>query len=168
MNKVSTPAICRDETKGRKATMKRNEFVKRTEQQLKSRREALRRTIAGDIGLLRSQNDQSVGDEVDAAIATEQAELRSQMASHESRELAQIDSALEKIRHGHYGRCETCDKAISPVRLKALPYATECIVCARRGDRRFEAARGRGPVNRIASFTQDENDTADEAYEEIG
>lgn len=148
--------------------MKRNEFVKRTEQQLKARREALRHTIAGDMRMLRSQNEGTVGDEVDAAIATEQAELRSQMASHESRELAQIDSALAKIRHGQYGRCETCDKAISPIRLKALPYATECINCARREERRELAPRGRGPVNRIASFGEDNDHTPDEAYEEIG
>src|SRR5688572_4508588 len=88
---------------GEEANMKRNELVKRTEQQLKTRRDALRRTLAGDMGILRSQTEQSVGDEIDAALATEQAELRSQMASHESRELAQIDSALTKIRHGEYG-----------------------------------------------------------------
>ena len=149
--------------------MKRNEFVKRTEQQLRTRRDALRRTLAGDMGILRSQTEQSVGDEIDAALATEQAELRSQMASHESRELAQIDSALAKIRQGQYGRCETCDKPIAPMRLKALPYATECIVCARREERSLPATRGHNPVNRIASFSHEENDhTVDEAYEEIG
>lgn len=147
--------------------MKRHEFVKHTEQQLKSRRDALRRTLAGDIGMLRSQHDATVGDEIDAAIATEQAELRSQMASHESRELAQIENALDKIRHGVYGRCEVCEQPIAPVRLKVLPYATECIVCARREER---ADRSRfSPVNRIAPFRRDEGDLAtDEAYEEIG
>jgi DnaK suppressor protein len=149
--------------------MKRNEFVKRTEQQLKSRRDALRRTLAGDMGILRSQTEQSVGDEIDAALATEQAELRSQMASHESRELARIDSALAKIRQGQYGRCETCDKPIAPMRLKALPYATECIVCARREERQAPASRGHSPVNRIAAFSEDDSDLPnDAAYEEIG
>src|SRR5262249_8276246 len=100
---------------------------------------------------------------------TEQAELRSQMASFESRELAQIDSALDKIRHDRYGRCETCDRPIAPVRLKALPYATECIGCARRDERRGAAASRNSPINRIAAYTGgDENEpTADEAYEEI-
>jgi DnaK suppressor protein len=108
-----------------------------------------------------------VGDEVDAAIATEQAELRSQMASFESRELAQIESALEKIRQGRYGRCDLCDKPIAPVRLKALPYATECINCARSGERR--AADRNSPINRIAAFRgEDENESsADATYQEI-
>jgi DnaK suppressor protein len=148
--------------------MKRNEFVKQTEKQLKSRRDALRRMLAGDMGMLRAQHEGAVGDEIDAAIATEQAELRSQMASHESRELAQIENALDKIRHGRYGSCEVCEKPISPVRLKALPYATECIQCARREERRDPAASRHLPVNRIASFDEEDSDPSlDEAYEEI-
>jgi DnaK suppressor protein len=148
--------------------MKRNE-LNQTREQLIARRNALRRTIAGDIGLLRAQHEGAVGDEIDAAIATEQAELRSQMASHESRELAQIEHALDKIRRGRYGRCETCDKPISPVRLKALPYATECISCARREERRGAARERYTPTNRIAAFPEDEREAAlDETYEEIG
>src|SRR5438132_6669355 len=115
--------------------MKRNEFIKGTKQRLIRRRDALRLALAGDMSMLRSLREQSVGDEIDAAIATEQSELRSQMASFESRELTQIEAALDRIRQGRYGRCETCDKAIAPMRLKALPYATECINCARSGER---------------------------------
>lgn len=148
--------------------MKRNDFLKETKQRLIRRRDALRRALAGEMTGMRTQPDASVGDEIDAAIATEQAELRSQMASFESRELAQIDSALDKIRHGRYGRCQVCEKAIGPTRLKALPYATECIDCARRGERRGAAANRSSPINRIAAFTgEDSEPSADEAYEEI-
>ena len=148
--------------------MKRNEFVKDTEKRLRGRREALRRALAGDMSMLRSQQEQTVGDEIDAAIATEQAELRSQMASFESRELAQIENALDNIRRGRYGRCEMCDRPISPTRLKALPYATECIECARRDERHGAAARS-SPINRIAAYKgeQDSEQATDEAYEEI-
>jgi len=149
--------------------MKRTEFLKETQRRLVGRREALRRAIAGDMSMLHAQREQSSGDEIDAAIATEQAELRSQMASFESRELAQIESALERIRGGHYGRCETCDRPIAPVRLKALPYATECIACARRDERRGAAVSRNSPINRIAAYRgEDESESsADETYEEI-
>lgn len=150
--------------------MKRTEFLKRTEKQLITRRDALRRSLEGDRRLLRVNHDTGVGDEIDAAIATEQAELHSQMASFESRELAQIEHALDKIRAGHYGRCEACDKPIAPVRLSALPYATECIGCARRDERRGAATGRSTPVNRIAAFTADDDaePAPDEAaYEEI-
>src|SRR3954470_11864703 len=132
--------------------MRRTELIKDTKQRLIRRRDALRRALAGDISILRSLPEQSVGDEVDAAIATEQSELRSQMASFESRELAQIESALDKIRQSRYGRCETSDRPISPVRLRALPYATECINCARSGERRGTMPDRNSPINRIAAF----------------
>jgi DnaK suppressor protein len=120
------------------------------------------------MSLLRSSNHEAVGDEIDAAIASEQAELRSQMLSFESRELAQIESALDKIEQGRYGKCEACDGAISSARLKALPYATECIECARREERRGGGARF-SPINRLAAYRgDDENESShDEAYEEI-
>ena len=147
--------------------MKSNAFVKQTEERLVARRDALRRSLAGEMGSLRAPREGAVGDEIDAAIATEQAELNSQMASFESRELSQITQALEKLRHGRYGHCESCDKPISPVRLKALPYATECIACARRDERQPSAPTHHSPVNRIASFVED-SDALNEALEEIG
>jgi DnaK suppressor protein len=148
--------------------MKRISFIKETQQRLIGRRDALRQALAGDMSLLRAEHDESGGDEIDAAIATEQAELRSQMLNFESRELAQIESALQRIKHGRYGRCETCDEPIAAMRLKALPYATECISCARREERRGGPADRFSPINRIAAHRGDERETADEAYEEIG
>jgi RNA polymerase-binding transcription factor DksA len=83
--------------------------------------------------------------------------------------LHQIDRALEKLRAGHFGRCETCNRVIAPMRLKYLPYATDCIVCARREERRDVAAGGYRPVNRIAALAAgDEEATAEEAELEIG
>lgn len=156
--------------------MKKSDFVLQTQQRLLMRREALRRMLAGDERVLRSQAEHARGDEVDAAIATEQAELCSQMASMETRELAQIEKALERIRRGRYGRCEVCDKPISTLRLKALPYATECIACARRGEGRSpssSSSAGR-PIHRLAQYGLTDEDSAaedsydDEAYESIG
>jgi DnaK suppressor protein len=150
------------------APMKSNANMKQTEQRLMARRDALRRSLTGDMRSLHARHEGAVGDEIDAAIATEQAELNSQMASFESRELAQITQALEKLRHGRYGRCETCDKPIPPARLKALPYATECIACARRDERRAGISMHHSPVNRVAAFGDMDSEAHEEAYEEIG
>src|SRR5207253_3945461 len=70
----SSDVCSSDLTKGRRreANMRRTEFIKDTKQRLIRRRDALRRALAGDISMLRSHNEQAVGDEVDAAIATEQ------------------------------------------------------------------------------------------------
>ena len=148
--------------------MTRTQFLRQTEQRLLNRREALRAALAGDQSLLISMVEDGVGDEIDAAVVSEQVELRSQLAQVESRELQRIDRALEKLRAGHYGRCETCDKAIAPMRLKYLPYATDCIVCARREERRDVATSGHQPVNRIAAYFVEESEpTAEEAELEI-
>jgi RNA polymerase-binding transcription factor DksA len=45
-------------------------------------------------------------------------------------ELKQVEHTLFRIDTGGYGICEECSEAISPKRLKALPYATKCIECS--------------------------------------
>jgi len=49
----------------------------------------------------------------------------------ESAELGQIDMALERINNGTFGMCETCEKPITPDRLRALPFTNLCITCKR-------------------------------------
>ncbi|MDF2876408.1 MAG: dksA, partial [Sporomusa sp.] len=43
--------------------------------------------------------------------------------------LSSVERALDKIHHGTYGRCDHCGAQISPARLEALPWATQCIDC---------------------------------------
>jgi RNA polymerase-binding protein DksA len=43
--------------------------------------------------------------------------------------LAVVRNALAKIKRGTYGKCDSCGKAISLKRLRALPYATFCVDC---------------------------------------
>ncbi|MFO7850307.1 MAG: TraR/DksA family transcriptional regulator [Spirochaetia bacterium] len=40
-----------------------------------------------------------------------------------------IDSAISRIKNGHYGVCMRCGKRIKPERLEAMPYALMCIEC---------------------------------------
>ncbi|TMM45222.1 TraR/DksA family transcriptional regulator [Colwellia ponticola] len=50
---------------------------------------------------------------------------------HEAKvELSLVKSALKRIADDLYGHCITCDDAINPDRLLALPYTTTCIKCA--------------------------------------
>ena len=108
----------------------RAEFVEKTEDVLRIRREALRKALAGDLSMLKDL-EQASGDVVDVALDSVQDELSSQLAEVESRELAQIDKALERMREGTYGSCEGCECKIPIARLQALPYATLCIKCQR-------------------------------------
>jgi len=131
--------------------MLRSSYIRKVKQQLFGRREALRRSLAGDIRSLRSVPDSGVGDEVDATIAAEQKELGGQLAGIESRELTKIEHALERIRTGRYGKCDTCGRSIKMARLQAVPHATECIDCARAGERRRAEGDNSGDLPRELS-----------------
>lgn len=111
--------------------MTRKESIKSMRDILFTRRDALRKALAGDLSLLNELREQSVGDVVDAALDSAQDEINSQLAEVESRELASIEKALERMREGAFGQCEGCDKPIPMARLNALPYATFCIECQR-------------------------------------
>ena len=111
--------------------MARKDSILKLKALLVLRRNALRQALAGDLSLLKSLPEQTGGDVIDAALDAAQDEISSQLADFESRELAQIESALERIREGSYGECEICHGKIPLARLNALPYATTCIECQR-------------------------------------
>jgi DnaK suppressor protein len=126
----------------REMIMKRSDFIRMMKQRLTSRRQELRRYLAGEVNELRSQDETGVGDEIDVSVDSEHAAIRSQLADFESRELKQIDSALERIEEGQYGRCDTCDGAIGVERLRAVPYVANCIDCARKAERAADRRAG--------------------------
>ena len=108
------------------------------------RRDALRSALAGDLSLLRELRSESPGDHVDAALDSSHDEISSQLAEVESRELASIENALERMKAGSYGLCEVCSGKIPLARLNALPYATMCIGCQRDAERSGMGMSGGG------------------------
>lgn len=46
---------------------------------------------------------------------------------HKEEEIGQIETALQAIEDGTYGKCEVCGESISYERLEALPTALTCI-----------------------------------------
>lgn len=111
--------------------MARKDSILKLHALLVNRRDALRKALAGDLSLLKSLPEQTGGDVVDAALDAAQDEISSKMAEVESRELVQIDGAIERMRQGTYGECDICRGKIPLARLNALPYALTCIECQR-------------------------------------
>jgi DnaK suppressor protein len=111
--------------------MTRKDSIMKMRELLVTRRNALRKALAGDLSLLKQLREQTGGDVVDAALDAAQDEISSQLAEVESRELANIERALVRMRTGTYGECEICNCKIPLARLNALPYATSCIECQR-------------------------------------
>jgi RNA polymerase-binding protein DksA len=48
--------------------------------------------------------------------------------------LRKIDDALARIDDGSYGKCVECGQKIAGERLAAVPYAAQCIQCARKNE----------------------------------
>ncbi len=107
--------------------MARKDSILKLHALLVNRRDALRKALAGDLSLLKTLPEQTGGDVVDAALDAAQDEISSKMAEVESRELVQIDGAIERIRQGAYGQCDICSGKIPLARLNALTYSLTCI-----------------------------------------
>ena len=130
--------------------MARKEAMTQMREVLITRRDALRKALAGDLSMLKELRAQSSGDEVDFALDAAQDEISSQLAEVESRELANIEAALEKMRDGTYGKCEGCAENIPLVRIQALPYAIHCIECQTELEKNGELSHD-GNLGRILS-----------------
>jgi DnaK suppressor protein len=122
--------------------MSRNGALLRLMSRLIARRDTLRKTLDADLDSFRKVSEPSgVGDHVDAVIDSADHEISSQLVEMESRELGQIEHALERIATGAYGRCEFCGGRISATRLNALPYASSCINCQRANESQARLGR---------------------------
>jgi DnaK suppressor protein len=135
--------------------MARKDAILALRQILIKRRDALRTALAGDLSLVKELRGQPSGDVGDAALDSAQDEISSQLAEVESRELANIENALEQMRNGNYGCCEGCEEAIPLARLQALPYATLCIQCQREAENRGEFNRGPQDWSRLLDSVSD-------------
>jgi DnaK suppressor protein len=122
--------------------MARKDAMMNLRQILIRRRDALRKALAGDLSLLKELRQQNSSDVIDAALDTAQDEISSQLAEVESRELTNIETALERMRKGDYGLCDGCNQPIPLARLQALPYATMCIQCQREAEKHGDAVGG--------------------------
>ena len=71
----------------------------------------------------------------ETATATLDREIDYSLEENSEQVLRAIDGALRRIDDGTFGVCETCGQAISEERLEAIPYATQCIDCRRKGER---------------------------------
>ena len=72
----------------------------------------------------------------DTATETYDRELDYTLEENSEHVLADIDAALRRIEDGTYGICTSCGRRIAEERLEARPWATLCIDCQRKRERR--------------------------------
>jgi DnaK suppressor protein len=112
--------------------MARRDALLRLHKSLTARRDELRKRLGGDLrDLSNSQKSDATGDSADLAFDSGSEEVASQLAELESRELLQIERALNKLKQGTFGLCEGCSRRIPVARLNTLPFIATCIECQR-------------------------------------
>ncbi|MBI3410004.1 MAG: TraR/DksA family transcriptional regulator [Planctomycetes bacterium] len=111
--------------------MARRDALLRLHKSLVGRRDELRKRLGGELKDLRNFKSGDTGDSADLAFDAGSDEVASTLAELESRELAKIEIALNKLKQGTYGVCEGCQRKIPVARLNALPFSATCIECQR-------------------------------------
>jgi DnaK suppressor protein len=71
-------------------------------------------------------------DQVASASRTLDDELQAALVDRASRELIQVNAALELLRDRRYGLCRDCGSFIGLARLRSLPFAQRCRPCQER------------------------------------
>ena len=111
-----------------------------TKERLEAERQDLERQL-GELDRRSSEREPNgaagYGDELaDAETETIERERELSLSENFRDLLDQVEHALQRIDDGTYGVCESCGKRIEAPRLRALPYASRCIECKRREERR--------------------------------
>lgn len=75
------------------------------------------------------------GDDTDVVQGRLLSELTSKLSIRDAKKLEKINTALERIDNGSFGKCTGCDEAIGEKRLIALPGCDLCIACAEEEER---------------------------------
>jgi RNA polymerase-binding transcription factor DksA len=97
--------------------------------------ESLDRSLIRDRHEFRREEDPDVAGGPIASTESEEndgaAEVEVGLITGEARLLGEVLAALDRINTETFGTCEDCGRQIPQARLDAVPYARQCIRCAR-------------------------------------
>ena len=98
----------------------------------------IRRAEIEDLLIKREPAFTTIGaDMLDQIQRAQESEIDIEILQGESDCLAEVRAALRRIYGNTYGNCLECNEQISPKRLAAVPWASNCISCAEMLDHRY-------------------------------
>ncbi|MDD5026851.1 MAG: TraR/DksA family transcriptional regulator [Candidatus Peribacteraceae bacterium] len=105
---------------------------------LRRRELALRTTLRGSLRAIGDdwQGDNFGGDLADGAQITTTLDEEGVTITHAEAQLGRVNAAIDAIRDGTYSKCISCGVTIPKARLNALPFATHCVKCQEKEERR--------------------------------
>ncbi len=107
----------------------RKSDIERLAQKLENLKSATIKNLRATSENIHSLNSLNQSEEAELGSVMSIAKIDENLFSANNSELAEIERALEKIKHGKYGKCEMCKEDIDIKRLEAKPYARFCIKC---------------------------------------
>ena len=111
--------------------MKKEELNHFKEMLLQEREEVIKEIMESDeTARDLIENDMiNVNDSVDEATSSITQTLLSTMNKNNQQKIMAIEAALRRVVEGNFGSCISCGENISKERLEAVPWATKCINC---------------------------------------
>ena len=103
--------------------------AKTYQDKLLQRRESLLGQVQAAEAYSRERDAEATQDPADMAANAYTKELLMSMSTNDRQLLQSIDTALERIGDGDYGKCANCGQPIQEKRLEAVPWARHCIRC---------------------------------------
>src|SRR5687768_6699847 len=100
--------------------------LKKIKERLLNERELLIEKLKGnDLSI----DDSETPDPVDLAVRNYSKNVMLAVSENESRQLALIDEAIQRVEDKEYGECQNCAKPVNAKRLSAIPWARYCLAC---------------------------------------
>jgi DnaK suppressor protein len=125
-------------------------------QGLLERQHALKHAVYNQIRDGRTRDMQEGADDLEHSEADIQSDLSLALLQMQSEALVQVCAALTRLEAGVYGFCVDCEHHIATPRLRALPFAVRCQVCAATHEAAYRDARrvaqGRGSLARFSEM----------------
>ncbi len=103
--------------------------AKTYQDKLLQRRESLLGQVQAAEAYSRERDAEATQDPADMAANAYTKELLMSMSGNDRQLLQSIDTALERIGDGGYGKCANCGQPIHEKRLEAVPWARHCMRC---------------------------------------
>lgn len=103
--------------------------AKTYQDKLLQRRESLLGQVQAAEAYSRERDAEATQDPADMAANAYTKELLMSMSTNDRQLLQSIDTALDRIDDGDYGKCANCGQPIQEKRLEAVPWARHCIRC---------------------------------------
>jgi DnaK suppressor protein len=109
--------------------------IRRYKERLIQQRKSLEHSTLTAVEQGRETIAEDAQDAADQAVFSYQKELLFTRGTHDHGQLAQVKSALERLREGRFGECVHCGTEIGAKRLEALPWTPYCIACQEKIER---------------------------------